>query len=582
MIRLFTLAGVLSLMAAWPATASADANATCERVIGGTVEKNKCIVTASRALPRMAKPLVTYPVLVTRSDVTLDCNDNTLVPKSDLKPAGGYYIGIDVRGKNLANVTVTRCRLSGFDISARVSASVPGKVAKAAIKSEQLDRAFGYSPRKVVFDRLVSINAVQIGFNFAGWVEGATLRNSKIQDTGGPAVYLSAHTRRNRIIGNRFVRNGHVRDREILSIDASAENIIENNEFRNGKLGGIFLYKNCQEHASKLGGVVDPRFNESSAPRVLHAKSNVIRDNVFAAMPIGVHVASRQSADQFIRFCGDPSPYPFPLNQRYWLDFAENTLIEGNDFVNLDTAIIVEDDNARIVDNEFTGNRKDILVGTRLRQEHLNRPVGGTTILRNTFGQADLDRAVDIIYGSRNTIFQGRTCPEGLPSKPGKGGAIVCAPTGTRVARETSGRVEPARSEASEAPRRTRQAHAAEPPNRAKSAIIKESGCSVSGNNDGCEETYACPSGYVVNRIRAACHLELNRKVDLPEWGDIDVVVPSGNLNEGLCRAGDTAISSGRGIILFSQGPVRLGCIEHDKNGGDCAIRAEIECVRAR
>jgi len=553
-------AAAVAMFAASATPVSADPKTTCTRLIGGTVKKGRCLVAKSTVMKRANRPLQTYPIMLSTSNVTLDCAGNTFVRARGFKPKKGHYIGVHVRGsskRRLAKVKVTNCAFRGFDIAAQVSVAISGKLARRAIKTKKLEPAFANSPRHIVLDRLVSIDAARHGFGFSGWIEGATLQNSEARGSGDAGFYFSAYSRRNRIINNRFIANGHTRNREGLSVDASARNIIEGNLFRANKRGGIFLYKNCQEHASSLGGLIDPRHNKKSLPRVMHAHSNVIRANRFVAMPIGIHVASRQSVDQFTRFCGDRSPYSFPLDKKYWLDFAEKTVIEGNRFEKLGRAIIIEDDNATIVGNRFSDNAKDIVVGTKYRARELKRPVRGTTVRGNMFSSANIDRSVDLIHGTRDTTMQGAVCPEKLPGRKTSGNAVICAPKATSLS-------------------------GGGPVRRGRNSLVETAGCRISGDNRGCRETYACPAGYEVRRVRASCDLENTRPGKLPAWNTVQVTTPSDPVGDGQCRAAGTKIQTGSAAIKITSGRLQFACRERDKNGGDCAIRAEIECARIR
>lgn len=108
--------------------------------------------------------------------------------------------------------------------------------------------------------------------------------------------------------------------------------------------------------------------------------------------------------------------------------------------------------------------------------------------------------------------------------------------------------------------------------------------CAVSKNNDGCETTVSCPTGATIRGISAACNLEWGSVSDqqlskVPD-GIIEVVRPSDHVDEGTCWVGSTILSEGRATVggIAKRTSVKLGCQEHDKNGGDCQIRGLLRC----
>ncbi|MCI5207580.1 MAG: hypothetical protein D3910_02030 [Candidatus Electrothrix sp. ATG2] len=109
--------------------------------------------------------------------------------------------------------------------------------------------------------------------------------------------------------------------------------------------------------------------------------------------------------------------------------------------------------------------------------------------------------------------------------------------------------------------------------------------CRVQGNNAGCKKTIKAPSGKKIVGVTAACNLEYGAvsksKLASVPAGSIKVVVKSDRrwaYPDGYCYVGKTKIYSGTkkidGINGINQ--VRVGCFEHDKNGGDCHIRGTV------
>lgn len=129
------------------------------------------------------------------------------------------------------------------------------------------------------------------------------------------AMYLDAESGRNIIRNNSFAIRV---SREVIAVDGSAENRIENNRFERLSLGGIYLYRNCGE-----GGTV-----RHQAPQ-----ETLIAGNRFATASLGwraygIWLGSRNGR----RLYGEADTgYPFgsSLDNR---DFANNNVVTNNVF----------------------------------------------------------------------------------------------------------------------------------------------------------------------------------------------------------------------------------------------------------
>ena len=101
-----------------------------------------------------------------------------------------------------------------------------------------------------------------------------------------------------KIINNLIENNGHIKPdgvprigwyrREGIAVDGSSEHVISGNDINDNAFGGIFLFKNCWEHAAD---------EPNSRPRTEYASDNVITDTHFRDQPFGLWVAARQSRD---------------------------------------------------------------------------------------------------------------------------------------------------------------------------------------------------------------------------------------------------------------------------------------------
>lgn len=354
------------------------------------------------------------PVKIQRSDTVLDCQ-------------GAVFTGFSDRAITIAsglqNVVVRNCR---FERTGGILIQGPD----LSSPSEDRDAARSRSSQNIVLQNLTITGSTMTGVFFDHFVVGATLEASLIERTTTAGVYLEFGSQRNIIRGNIIRDNGHetsgglprlaLTRREGLAVDASAFNLIENNRFSGNAVGGIFLYKNCQEfHSSE----------PDQLPRSQHAHSNVISNNVFQDMPLGIWIAARQSRDLATWDCGDASPYDNPValsqvqknrpkspsdellahrfNMEFvtglftpkdkavgspfrnavsiWPDFAERTQVIGNRFERLKTGVRIEDDQSIIQENVFVGDFEYLYLGSAFRSQILGRPVNGTRIVGNSY-----------------------------------------------------------------------------------------------------------------------------------------------------------------------------------------------------
>jgi hypothetical protein len=109
-------------------------------------------------------------------------------------------------------------------------------------------------------------------------------------------------------------------------------------------------------------------------------------------------------------------------------------------------------------------------------------------------------------------------------------------------------------------------------------------GCKVTDDDDGCEVHAHCPPGKRVIAVKAACNLEYgtvstSQLAQVP-IDRVEVVRPSDIVSAGTCRVHQTTLSSGTRTVegIPAGGSLRLGCKEHDKNGGDCHVLARLYC----
>jgi len=72
-----------------------------------------------------------------------------------------------------------------------------------------------------------------------------------------------------------------------------------------------------------------------------HSDYNVIRNNTFVNEPVGIWLASRQNRDLSGFDCGDK---PRDSSGKYFNDYADNNVVEGNKFEKIKNNIQNEGD----------------------------------------------------------------------------------------------------------------------------------------------------------------------------------------------------------------------------------------------
>jgi hypothetical protein len=295
--------------------------------------------------------------VINQSGASLDCNGATI------DGDGRLMIGvlIDSKGHSLSDVSVRNCVVRNFTSSAvRVTWDAPD-AAKPVDVQERLQR----TPRNVRLTGLHVSNVGRVGIYFDDYVQASVLENSKVEDAGGSAVYLEFGTKEIELRNNIFRHNGYQLTREAVAVDSSAENSIAYNTFIDNKLGGVFLYKNCGEHAS----------TGRSVRRTQHSNNNRIVENRFVRERVGVWIASRQSKNLQKLDCSDPS---MDSQRTYFEDFANKNELEGNAFCANQVAVRIEGDENHVHRNFFDGKtRTRVEIPRTKRGELLKRPPAG-------------------------------------------------------------------------------------------------------------------------------------------------------------------------------------------------------------
>lgn len=227
------------------------------------------------------------------SGVVFDCNGAT-IDGSLSKERTVLIRSVQKDGKweVPTGITIRNCTVNGdLRIRGLGNNGQAELVKKSSLEPGHTARAQAAAPSGILLDNLTFSGSGGIPFYIAPGVTGVTLRNSHFTGKStSTVVYLDAESARNTIVGNTF--SAHTKGREVLAVDGSADNRIENNTFVNPLTGGIFLYRNCGE-----GGTV----------RHQSPHGNIISGNIFQydrplARP-AVWIGSRQGVSLFNSYC---------------------------------------------------------------------------------------------------------------------------------------------------------------------------------------------------------------------------------------------------------------------------------------
>ncbi|HEN8799556.1 TPA: right-handed parallel beta-helix repeat-containing protein [Pseudomonas putida] len=294
-------------------------------------------------------------IIISSSNISLDCDGATL----DGLGRSKYGIQIVSKGQKLSGVKVSNCNVKNFSINGvMVGSGIPDFK-----RSNDREENYQTSPTQVDLSNLKVEGSGNVGVYLYSYVTDVTLRNSVISGSKSSGVYLEQSSKNNKLIDNVIRENGvwdgpKTGQREGLSIDSSANNLIQGNSFIRNAAGGVFLYKNCGENYSK--GMAVLRWQSSN--------DNVIRNNKFVDEKIGVWIASRQGSNLSHRDCGDPS---LGNTKKYYRDYADNNVVEGNKFCRNQEYIRIAGNN-----NVVRDNRADVKA-----KEWVAEPINMTTRL---------------------------------------------------------------------------------------------------------------------------------------------------------------------------------------------------------
>lgn len=300
---------------------------------------------------------------IVASNTQLNCNGSVFDGRGQL----AIGLMLDAERQKLEHIQIKNCVFRNYT-SHGIRITLRGH------KSGREDN-YARAPKDIEIASSQVENTGHVGIYLDEYVTRVTIKDSTVRNSGSTAIYLDQATRDNVIVGNHFIGNGIDKDgrarREALAIDSSANNLIQGNTFEKNGRGGIFLYKNCGEKFS----------TGRSTLRWQHSDHNRIMENRFLDEAIGVWVASRQSTNLQSWDCGDA---PMDKSKYYYEDFANNNVINNNQFCNTRTAVRVEGDDNQVRNNRYDANVKKMIdIPLSKRGELLGRPASGNVVENN-------------------------------------------------------------------------------------------------------------------------------------------------------------------------------------------------------
>jgi hypothetical protein len=490
------------------------------------------------------------------SGVTLDCNgsvidhrkgtpgeinnrkDSILIRSVPLGPPTrptGYLRPTDITIKNCTIYGAIRVKGMAHNGQGATEDGSHEAIYYSSRQPDHTARARAAAPTRITFREIKVIADHRTPFYLAPGVTATQLVDSELGGSAvAAAVYLDAESAYNTLRGNKIYteRTGFWNKRELISIDGSSHNSIVNNWFSELGSGGIYIYRNCGEE-----GVV----------RHAWPAHNQIINNVFhypicrspsAAILLG---AKDGLGDDFFSIhCrdDDDSPYGSGADDA---DYARYNVVMQNQIYNRPPCL--GGYAPPPIQQHGDKNKPNYIDHNEMVQSAIDRkagcylPSGYLTDFVVDGAEVDVFRGADGEPECRGYKYR---CVDGVPQQ---------LPTTTCSLSKVT------------------------------------AGCSQIGSDAGCSRTLSCPAGKRVIAARAACNLEWgtvsSAQLGAVPINKISVVLASDTASGSFCRLHGTSLTSGtKSISALPAGQsVSASCAEHDANGGDCSVLAQVYCA---
>lgn len=326
--------------------------------------------------------------IIKQSDSVLDCQGAIMSSTDDKITA--ITIQTPSNETGIRNIQVKNCMVTGYNHGLLIEQQTPANQRYEQLQQGKttIDKQLEQSPHHILIDNITVTHSKNSGIFLGDHGHNVDFNRVAVVRSGTVGLYFEFGSRDNVVRNSFFSQNGIRQvnvagvgigkpNREAIAIDSSANNRIEQSHFDHNGAGGIFLYRNCFEHAD------DPT-QANHFLRTQGSNGNVIRHNVFKREPVGVWIASRQSRNLKGFACGAYTISETPFAS-YHLDEAEHNHVQQNLFLADKTGIIVEDDNNILQTNQFDKTTEQpIVIGSKIRLESSEGVVKNNQLANNT------------------------------------------------------------------------------------------------------------------------------------------------------------------------------------------------------
>lgn len=276
------------------------------------------------------------------SNITLDCNGAKIVgtESTDIVKISSKVLNKDTLSfERPENITIKNCHIQGSMriIGMGVNGEAALVNASSRLDNKHTARAQAAAPTNIILSNMTFEGKKRIPLYLSPGVTKVTVQDSVFKgNTSGTALYMDAESGYNKIIRNNF--DTFRESREMIAVDASANNIISGNQFHQAKHGVIYLYRNC---------------GEGKTVRIQTPSNNQIVGNWFptAASDKRLIINSR-SGDR--NYCNDDSGLSYGSSTNN-LDNGVENIVAGNYFKGKKVGIVQNENNK----NYIFGNKSD-------------------------------------------------------------------------------------------------------------------------------------------------------------------------------------------------------------------------------
>jgi parallel beta-helix repeat protein len=427
-------------------------------------------------------------------------------------------------------VTIRRCDVKG-GIFVR---GMTSDIVEASRHDDFFEACRAAAPRDITFDDMDIEATGSTAFYVYPGATQVKLTNSSISGDVGPsgtAIYLDAQSGDHLIRGNTIQPSS---ERELLAIDGSSRNTIDDNYFSSLNHGGIYLYRNCGEapgNTTKEPGTGTIRHTTPWGNLIIN---NKFYYNHYTGDKRAVLIGSRNGAGSFcdadLRANGEPYPWG---SSKYDYDFAHDNVVVQNQVRKRAWGEMLEWSRRDLNVNNYIGHNETV-------SEFESRRTG--CYVQSAYATNFLEQGEqsDVVRSENGTP----TCK-----------TMLCGAKGTLEAV------------------------------RSCSMRVVNFACRATSNHQGCSGTASCGADRVIS-ARAGCNLEWgsvsSEDVQAIAPGMLEVVRESDSPS-AYCSVDDVLVRK-KYLTLHGRRDgvapheVSFECHENESNGGDCEVRGQLFC----